>query len=86
MPARVFKYGVPPQSIRTFLILFALALTAPGSALQFILNRMAALEQAELERRVLQVDAGHTPSRPKRMLAPAAHIVPVGQIKWLSGH
>jgi hypothetical protein len=35
---------------------------------------------------LLHLDAGHTLSRPKRMLAPAAHIVPVGQIKRLSGH
>jgi two-component sensor histidine kinase len=56
MPARVFKYGVPPQNIRTFLILFALALAAPllGLAI-YSLNRMASLEQSEIERRVLQV-------------------------------
>src|SRR5262245_29534598 len=56
MPARVFKYGVPPQRIRTFLILFALALATPvlGVAV-YGLNRMATLEQSEIERRVLQV-------------------------------
>jgi two-component sensor histidine kinase len=56
MPARVFKYGVPPQRIRTFLVLFAIALAAPvlGLAL-YSLNRMASLEQADIERRVLQV-------------------------------
>jgi hypothetical protein len=56
MPDRVFKYGVPPQRIRTFLILFALVLTAPvvGVAI-YSLDRMATLEQAEIERRVLQV-------------------------------
>jgi hypothetical protein len=56
MPARVFQHGVPPQRLRTFLILFALALTLPllGLAI-FALNRMASLEQAETERRVLQL-------------------------------
>jgi len=56
MPARVFKYGVPPQRIRTFLILFAVALAAPLTGLAICsLNRMAGLEQADIERRVLQV-------------------------------
>jgi two-component sensor histidine kinase len=56
MPARVFKHGVPPQRIRTFLILFAVALAAPLVGLAvYSLNRMATLEQAEIERRVLQV-------------------------------
>jgi two-component sensor histidine kinase len=49
-------YGVPPQRIRTFLTLFAVVLAAPllGLAL-YSLNRMASLEQAEIEHRVLQV-------------------------------
>jgi two-component sensor histidine kinase len=56
MPARVFKYGVRPQRIRTYLILFAGALAAPLLALAvYSLNRMASLEEAEIERRVLQV-------------------------------
>jgi two-component sensor histidine kinase len=56
MPARPFNHGVPPQRLRTFLILFALALTIPLLGLGiFALNRMAALEQAETERRVMQV-------------------------------
>ena len=56
MPARVFKYGIPPQRISTFLILFAAALAAPLLVLAaYSLNRMASLEQAEIERRVLQV-------------------------------
>ena len=56
MPARVFKHGVPPQRIRTFSILFAAALAAPLLVLAaYGLNRMAILEQAEIERRVLQV-------------------------------
>ncbi len=56
MPARWFNQGVPPQRLRTFLILFALALTMPLLALGiFALNRMAALEQAETELRVMQV-------------------------------
>ena len=56
MPARLFDHGIPPQRIRTFLVLFALALTIPliGLAI-FAMNRMAALEQAEIERRVIQV-------------------------------
>lgn len=58
MPARIFDYGVPPQRIRTFLILFALALTLPLLGIGiFALDRMAALEQAETERRVMQVAA-----------------------------
>ena len=56
MPARVFKYGMAPQRIRTFLILFAIALSAPLLGLAaYGLNRMASLEQAEIERRVVQV-------------------------------
>lgn len=44
------------KPIRTFLILFAAALAAPLLALAiYSLNRMASLEQAEIERRVLQV-------------------------------
>lgn len=56
MTARLFNNAVPPQRIRTFLILFALALTLPLVALAlFALNQMAALEEQEIERRVLQV-------------------------------
>ena len=56
MPARVFKHGVPPQRIRTFLVLFAVALAAPLLGLAIYgLNRMASLEQAQIERRVVQV-------------------------------
>lgn len=55
MPARLFHYGVPPQRIRMFLILFALALTLPLLGIGiFALSRMAGLEQAETERRVMQ--------------------------------
>jgi two-component sensor histidine kinase len=66
MPARIFKYGVPPQRIRTFLILFAVALAAPLLGLAaYSLNRMASLEQTEIERRVLQVteDLAHDVDR-----------------------
>ena len=56
MPARLFLKRVPPQRIRTFLSLFALALTLPLLALTAIaLQRMASLEEAEIERRVMQV-------------------------------
>jgi len=56
MPARLFNHALPPQRIRTFLVLFALALTLPLLGLGiFALHRMAALEQAETERRVMQV-------------------------------
>jgi two-component sensor histidine kinase len=56
MPGRLFDYGVPPQRIRTFLILFALALTAPLVALGvFALRQMAVLEELDVQRRVLQV-------------------------------
>lgn len=48
--------GVPPQRIRTFLSLFALALTLPLLAIAvFALNRMASLEEREIEGRALQV-------------------------------
>src|SRR5689334_8448859 len=56
MPARIFRHGVPPQPLRTFLVLFALALTLPLLGLAFFaLSRMANLEQAEIQRRVLQI-------------------------------
>lgn len=56
MPGRLFNSVVPPQRIRTFLILFALALTSPLVALGvFALNQMASLEEQEIERRILQV-------------------------------
>ena len=56
MPARLFSDRVPPQRIRTFLVLFALALALPLLALaSFALNRMAGLEEKEIERRALQV-------------------------------
>src|SRR5215475_5430631 len=56
MPARVFNYGVPPQRIRTFLVLFALALTLPVVTLAFLaLNQMASVEEREVQQRVLQV-------------------------------
>lgn len=56
MPERAFSEGVAPQGIRTFLILFALALAIPLLALAvFAFDQMATLEQAETERRVMQV-------------------------------
>ena len=56
MPARLFNHILPSQRIRTFLILFALALTLPLVSLAiFALNQMASLEEEEIERRVLQV-------------------------------
>src|SRR5215470_16214749 len=56
MPERVFQHGVRPQRIRTYLVLFALALALPLLGLAvFAFNRMATLEQAEIERRVLQI-------------------------------
>jgi two-component sensor histidine kinase len=56
MPARLFNRVVPPQRIRALLVLFALALTAPLLALGiFGLSRMAAFDQAQTERRVMQV-------------------------------
>jgi two-component sensor histidine kinase len=58
MPARLFTTRVPPQRIRTFLILFALALTLPLLALAvFALDRMASLEEDDIQRRTLQVAA-----------------------------
>ena len=55
-PARLLMNRVPPQRIRTFLSLFALALTLPLLALAvFAMNCMASLEEREIERRALQV-------------------------------
>jgi hypothetical protein len=56
MPARLFNDRIPPQRIRTFLALFALALVLPLLALAFFaFSRMASLEEQEIERRALQV-------------------------------
>jgi two-component sensor histidine kinase len=45
-----------PQRVRTYLALFALALVLPLLAVAFFgLNRMAAIEQAQMERRVMQI-------------------------------
>ena len=45
-----------PQRIRTYLLLFALALTLPVLSIAiFALDQMASAEQAEIERRVLLV-------------------------------
>jgi two-component sensor histidine kinase len=56
MPARLFPHVIAPKRIRTFLIMFALALTFPLVALGiFAVNYMAALEEREIESRVLQV-------------------------------
>lgn len=56
MPARLFNNRIPPQRIRTFLILFALALTLPVLGLAiFALNQMASLEEQDIQRRVMQV-------------------------------
>jgi hypothetical protein len=55
MPARLFNHAVPPQRIRTLLVLFALALTLPLVGLAvFALQQMATLEEREIERRVLE--------------------------------
>jgi two-component sensor histidine kinase len=56
MPSRLFINRIPPQRIRTFLILFALVLTLPLIALAlFALDRMASLEESEIHRRTQQV-------------------------------
>ena len=56
MPERLFNHRVPPQRIRTFLVLFALALTLPLIGLAVLaFNQLAGLEEEETERRVLQV-------------------------------
>src|ERR1041384_1367808 len=50
MPARLFPNVIAPKRIRTFLILFALALTFPLVALGiFAVSYMAALEEREIE-------------------------------------
>jgi two-component sensor histidine kinase len=55
MPARLLRIGRRPHRIRTYLVLFALALTAPLIVLAvFALNRMAAVEEAQIERSVYQ--------------------------------
>ena len=56
MPERVFNHGLPPQRIRTFLVLFALALTLPLIGLAVLaFNQLAGLDEEETERRVVQV-------------------------------
>jgi hypothetical protein len=56
MPERIFKHGLRPQAIRTYLVLFALVLVLPIVALAILaLSRMASLEEAETQRRVIQV-------------------------------
>jgi two-component sensor histidine kinase len=56
MPERLFNHGLPPQRIRTFLVLFALALTLPLIGLAFLaFNQLANLDEEETERRVVQV-------------------------------
>src|SRR5215510_14794724 len=56
MPERLFNHGMPPQRIRTFLVLFALALTLPLIGLAVLaFNQLASLDEAETERRVLRV-------------------------------
>lgn len=56
MKGYLLNFAVRPQRIRTYLGLFALALVLPLLLVAFIgLNRMAAIEQAQIERRVMQV-------------------------------
>jgi len=46
MPERLFNHGLPPQRIRTFLVLFALALTLPLIGLAFLaFNQLASLDE-----------------------------------------
>ena len=55
MQARWWQIGVRPQRIRTYLVLFALAITIPLLGLAvFALNRMADVEAAQIERWVVQ--------------------------------
>ena len=55
MQARWWQGAVRPQRIRTYLVLFALAITIPLLGLAvFALNRMAAVESAQIERWVVQ--------------------------------
>ncbi|MGY3342717.1 two-component sensor histidine kinase [Bradyrhizobium sp. USDA 4472] len=45
-----------PRRVRTYLTLFAIALILPVLAVSFVgLNRMAAIEQSQIERRVMQI-------------------------------
>jgi two-component sensor histidine kinase len=55
MQARSWHLRPRPQRIRTYLVLFALALAVPLVALAvYALNRMASVEEAQIERRVMQ--------------------------------
>ncbi len=55
MQAQWWQGAVRPQRIRTYLVLFALAITIPLLGLAvFALNRMAAVESAQIERWVVQ--------------------------------
>jgi two-component sensor histidine kinase len=56
MLARLSTIRVPPQRIRTLLMMFAVVLSLPLLGLAFFaLQRMASLEEEEIARRVLQV-------------------------------
>src|SRR5256885_9002997 len=56
MPELLCSHGVPPQRIRTCLVLFALALSLPLIGLAFLaFNQLASLDEEETERRVVQV-------------------------------
>jgi len=56
MPARVFNHGVPPQRLRSFLVLFAVALTLPLLSIAvYAINRTTSLEEQEIKRRIKQV-------------------------------
>lgn len=56
MDASPVRHSARPQRVRTYLALFALALVLPLLAVAFFgLNRMAAIEQAQIERRVMQI-------------------------------
>ena len=55
MQARWLQIGVRPQRIRTYLVLFALAITIPLLGLAvFALNRMADVEATQIERWAVQ--------------------------------
>jgi two-component sensor histidine kinase len=53
---RILQEHAPPQRIRTYLVLFALGLAAPLLAIAvYALEKMASVEQAQIEQRVLGV-------------------------------
>lgn len=59
MPSRLFPRLLPPQRIRTYLVLFAMALVLPVTGLAlYALNELVSVEEEATEQRIVQVVQG----------------------------